>query len=621
MPSTSKGRLRTTVWTVAIVVMGWFFAWGAMPAIALGKTEQVNGPIELSNEGTPSPSVSANEPIEVVDPADYTALVTQADTVVSGVWGECKWLIEDGVLKIFQGTGADTNGESPWSEWAGSITSVVVAPNEGLLVPNEDVVKAPADSSCLFGWFSNLQSADLARLDTSGVTDMSAMFFQCSSLTSLDLTGWDTSGVTDMSMMFSSCFALPSLDLTGWDTSSVSDMFGMFQECNTLPSIAGISALNTSKVTNMFLAFQGCGSLTSLDLSGWDTSRVTNMGGMFMNCASLISLDLSGWDTSSVTTTDENHVMFEGCSSLASIKVGTGYKPVDATMFPEGTWWSRNARNWFASGYIVSDRKGIADTYLSQMEQESISGATATVAAQTYTGKALKPKPTVKLGDKTLVLNTDYTVSYKNNTNAGKGTVVITGKGAYAETKSVNFTIKKAAISKLTLKATSATYNGKAHKPVVKEVKAGSIVVPTTGYTVAFARSGKKTSNFTSAGKVTVTVTGKGNFQGSKSATFTISKATNPMAVKVAAKTVKLSDVKSKAQTVAPISVTKAQGGVTYKKASGSSCLTVNAKTGKVTVKKGTKKGTYSCKVTVAAAGNTNYKKAAKTVTVKITVK
>lgn len=42
---------------------------------------------------------------------------------------------------------------------------------------------------------------------------------------------------------------------------------------------------------------------------------------------------------------------------------------------------------------------------------------------------------------------------------------------------------------------------------------------------------------------------------------------------------------------------------------------------GKVTVKKGLKKGTYKIKVKVSAAGDANHKKAAKNVTVTVRVK
>ena len=58
-----------------------------------------------------------------------------------------------------------------------------------------------------------------------------------------------------------------------------------------------------------------------------------------------------------------------------------------------------------------------------------------------------------------------------------------------------------------------------------------------------------------------------------------------------------------------------------YKKLSGSAKLKVNAKTGKITVKKNTKKGTYKAKVKVTSAASTNYKAASKNVTVKIVVK
>ncbi|MBR3317586.1 MAG: hypothetical protein IKG21_07210 [Atopobiaceae bacterium] len=43
--------------------------------------------------------------------------------------------------------------------------------------------------------------------------------------------------------------------------------------------------------------------------------------------------------------------------------------------------------------------------------------------------------------------------------------------------------------------------------------------------------------------------------------------------------------------------------------------------TGKVTVKKGTKKGTYAINIKVTAAGNASYKAGSKTVACKVVVK
>ena len=71
-----------------------------------------------------------------------------------------------------------------------------------------------------------------------------------------------------------------------------------------------------------------------------------------------------------------------------------------------------------------------------------ISGAgIADIPAQDYTGAAIEPALTVKLGEKALTAGTDYTVSYANNTDAGTATATITGKGNYSGTASKSFVI------------------------------------------------------------------------------------------------------------------------------------------------------------------------------------
>ena len=66
-------------------------------------------------------------------------------------------------------------------------------------------------------------------------------------------------------------------------------------------------------------------------------------------------------------------------------------------------------------------------------------------SSYTYTGSAIKPKPTVTFTwsgkTQTLKEGTDYTLSYSNNTKAGTATVTITGKGSYRGTLSKTFTI------------------------------------------------------------------------------------------------------------------------------------------------------------------------------------
>ena len=158
-------------------------------------------------------------------------------------------------------------------------------------------VRAPRDASRLFVGLSNMESANLSALDTSGAMNMDGMFGACSSLTSIDLSSWDTSQVTNMSNMFGECVSLTSIDFSGWDTSRVTEMRGMFSNCFSLASL-DLSGWDTSRVTDMGYMFYVCPSLASLDLSGWDTSRVTDMEHMFSSCSSLRSLNLSGWDAS-----------------------------------------------------------------------------------------------------------------------------------------------------------------------------------------------------------------------------------------------------------------------------------------------------------------------------------
>ncbi len=101
-------------------------------------------------------------------------------------------------------------------------------------------------------------------------------------------------------------------------------------------------------------------------------------------------------------------------------------------------------------------------------------------------------------------------------------------------------------------------------------------------------------------------------------------KYANTLTVKAKKPTVKYSKLKKKNQTIAvknAMTVSKAKGTVTYTKSSGNKKITINKKTGKITVKKGLKKGTYKVKVKVKAAGNTTYKATTKIVTVTIKVK
>lgn len=137
------------------------------------------------------------------------------------------------------------------------------------------------------------------------------------------------------------------------------------------------------------------------------------------------------------------------------------------------------------------------------------------------------------------------------------------------------------------------------------------------------ARTGKitvKKGTKKGAHKVTIRVTATGDdnhLPASNDVTVTVKvvkKLTNPM--RVTGKTA----LSKAGKGVVALKVSKVKGKLSYKKVGGSKQLAVNARTGKVTVRKGAKKGTYKVRVKVIAAGNTSYKKATKTVTCTITV-
>lgn len=87
------------------------------------------------------------------------------------------------------------------------------------------------------------------------------------------------------------------------------------------------------------------------------------------------------------------------------------------------------------------------------------------IADKTYTGSAITPEPTVKDGETTLTKDTDYTLSYSNNTNAAESTatnaptITITGKGSYSGTRTVKFTIKQKPVTVGGIKAKNKAYD------------------------------------------------------------------------------------------------------------------------------------------------------------------
>ena len=270
---------------------------------------------------------------------------------------------------------------------------------------------------------------------------------------------------------------------------------------------------------------------------------------------------------------------------------------------------------------------------LVEKDEQTISGPAA--ITKTY-GSAAFGLDAETDGDGEITYETD---NAKVATVDASGKVTIKGAGKATITISAAATdTYKAAVKKVTLtvnkKAQSVTgpkakitkkYGNKAFSLNAKASGNGKLTYQSSNTKVATVSSaGKVTIKGAGTAKITIKAAATSNYKAaSKTVTVKVNKAANTMKASGKTAAVKASKVKKSSQTVVKakaFKVSKATGTVTFKKTSGNAKIKVS-KTGKITVKKGLKKGTYKVKVKVKAAGNKNYKPKTQTVTVMIKVK
>ncbi len=138
------------------------------------------------------------------------------------------------------------------------------------------------------------------------------------------------------------------------------------------------------------------------------------------------------------------------------------------------------------------------------------------VSDQVYIGSEILPELTVTDGEEQLTENEDYTVSFENNINAGEATAVLTGMGTYFNTKTVTFSIVPKSIKEASIgKIGDQVYTGTKITPAVTVKDGEKTLAEGTDYKAAY-----KNSKY--PGIATVTVTGRGNYTGKKTASFRI---------------------------------------------------------------------------------------------------
>ncbi|HET6352510.1 MAG TPA: hypothetical protein VFG89_10350, partial [Coriobacteriia bacterium] len=146
---------------------------------------------------------------------------------------------------------------------------------------------------------------------------------------------------------------------------------------------------------------------------------------------------------------------------------------------------------------------------INPLESTDIAGATiAEIPNQTYTGSGIEPVLSVTYDTAVLVKDTDYTVAYSDNVNAGVAGVTITGIGRFAGTKDASFVIEKAtptvdtwpSASSITIgqALSSSTLSGGTHSvPGAFDFANPSVVPASTGvYTAAVVFTPDDSANY-----------------------------------------------------------------------------------------------------------------------------
>lgn len=171
------------------------------------------------------------------------------------------------------------------------------------------------------------------------------------------------------------------------------------------------------------------------------------------------------------------------------------------------------------NGKVVISEEHIGD--YKDISSASISGIQDSYV---YTGTAIKPLPTVKLGNKTLIKGTDYTISYKtsgsDNTNVStatvKGIVKIIGAGDYKGSISKTFNITVKDIAEIQIEDISKRiYSGEPVTPRIRAFNNGTRLVQGTDFDVTYSDNQK-------TGSGSAAITGKGNYTGNVTKAFQI---------------------------------------------------------------------------------------------------
>ena len=343
------------------------------------------------------------------------------------------------------------------------------------------------------------------------------------------------------------------------------------------------------------------------------TATVTVTGsGIYKNAATAtFTIEKASLTTLTLAQTELTYNGQEQTVSISSVKAGDlvvsdEWYEIDNSYPNKGTNVGEYTVKVNAKNVANNNFQGKATTTF-EIKAKSIADATITLTQESfvYNGQNQKPDVTeVKDGERSLVLDQDYTITNDGGTNAGEYTVTIAGKGNYNSqtTASKKFTITPKSIANVTISdIEDQTYTGNAIQPTVVVKDGENTLEKETDYTVSYSDNVNASLSTATEHAPTVIITGKGNYDSQTTAkkTFTIGKA-DPMLEFSPAET-SITIGKESEFTKPKLTTTPEGLSVTYA-SMNTEIATVNVSTGDITpVAAG------ETEITATFAGNDNY--------------
>lgn len=303
-------------------------------------------------------------------------------------------------------------------------------------------------------------------------------------------------------LAFGNCSTIESIDLTNVRSLDAT----AFDDCTNLSEVIYRDTETTSDVqAQSYAAKRFAASADTM------STRSTVSASAFENTASLKTVMLG----SSVEKVEAK--AFANCANLETVYLSDEIDSIHETAFNGSGDFTIVCPNGNGAAY----QKAIEIQTAAKAKGQTVTVTTmviSPIANQTYTGKEILPDFTVTASGKRLTKDVDYEVFYKNNVEAGTASITVVGKGNYSIFAALaKFAILRRDLSDdvLVSNVLPQTANKNGVEPELALSCGDYILQKDVDYTVVY-------ENNSEPGTATATVTGIGNFKGSKTLSFTI---------------------------------------------------------------------------------------------------